>query len=178
MFRLAGQLVTVSLALLAAAQERPGAPADTAEAYMGKGYDLVQKEQYSEAAQEFQAALALNPALVRVRYQLAVCYFALYQFTESRREFERLKRETADPSVVYYLGRIDLVEDHLDAAILLLNRVASDPPFPDTAYYLGSAYLKKGELRSAEKWLRTAAELVPFDARVPEHLARICLKTG
>jgi tetratricopeptide (TPR) repeat protein len=139
----------------------------------------VQKELYSEAAQEFQAALALNSALVRVRYQLAICYFAIYQSAESRREFQRLLRETAaDPSVIYYLGRLDLVEENLDSAIARLSRVASDPPFPDTACYLGSAYMKKGDLAQAEKWLRKAAQLAPLDARVPEHLARIYLKTS
>jgi tetratricopeptide (TPR) repeat protein len=159
-------------------QERPSSGVGI-DAQIGKGYDLVQKELYLEAAQEFQAALALNPALVRVRYQLGVCYFAIYQFAESRKEFERLLRETAaDPSIVYYLGRLDLVEENLDSAISRLNIVASDPPFPDTAYYLGSAYLKKGDLAQAEKWLRKAAELAPRDARVPEHLARINLKTG
>ena len=167
-----------TLAFLLNAQEQPGGPAGVA-AHIGKGYDLVQKELYSEAAQEFQAALALNPALVRVRYQLGVCYFAMYQLAESRKEFERLLRETAaDPSVVYYLGRLDLVEENLDPAISRLNQVVSDPPFPDTAYYLGSAYMKKGELTQAEKWLRKAAELAPLDARVPEHLARLNLKMG
>jgi tetratricopeptide (TPR) repeat protein len=76
------------------------------------------------------------------------------------------------------LGRLDLLEGDLDSALRRLKSVASDPPFPDTAYYLGSAYLKQGDLKSAEAWLRKAAELDPRDFRIPDHLARVYQKTG
>jgi tetratricopeptide (TPR) repeat protein len=129
--------------------------------------------------QEFQAALDLNPKLAQVRYQLGVSYFALQQWPESRREFEWLRRETnADPGVVYYLGRLDLQEENLDGAITQLEKIVADPPFPDASYYLGSAYLKKGKLIEAEKWLKQAAKANPNDFRVPERLARAYLKAG
>ena len=44
---------------------------------------------------------------------------------------------------MYYLGRLDLMEGKVDEAILKLTIAASDPPFPDTPYYLGFAYFKK-----------------------------------
>src|SRR5437764_15202567 len=62
-----------------------GAPsANTIEAHAGRGYEDVQNQRFEEATQEFQAALALNAGLVRIRYELAVCYFALRQFSQSR----------------------------------------------------------------------------------------------
>jgi hypothetical protein len=41
--------------------------------------------------------------------------------------------------MIYYLGRLDLNEKNLDAAIRQLLQVAAHPPFPDTANYLGPA---------------------------------------
>jgi tetratricopeptide (TPR) repeat protein len=159
--------------------KHPNTSANTIEAHVGKGYEYVQNSQFQLAAQEFQAALALNPALARVRYQLAVCHFALQQFKEAREEFERLRREAgADAGVLYYLARLDLLDENLDSAISLLEGIASPPPFPDTAYYLGSAYLKKGKLEEAEKWLKKAVELGPRDFRVPDRLARVYMKAG
>jgi len=160
-------------------ESQGGSSTDKVQSHIGRGYEYVQNNQFQNAVVELQAALALDPTLVRVRYQLAVSYFALQQFKESRQEFERLRRETAaDPSVIYYLGRLDLMEERIGSAILHLERVAPDPPFPDTAYYLGSAYLKKERNELAEKWLKKAAELAPRDFGIPDRLARVYVKTS
>jgi len=164
-------------ALMARVQEP--APADTAEAHLGKGYEAVKDERYQVAVKELQAALALNPRLVRARYQLAVCWFALGKTQEARQEFERLQKETGgDASVVYQLARLDLRAGDVETAIMRLVRLVNDPPFPDTAYYLGTAYLQKGELAAAEKWLQVAARADPRDFRIPEHLARTYQREG
>jgi len=138
---------------------------DTAESRLSRGYDDLKNDRYEEAIREFRAALALDPSLVlRARFPLAVALFESHQPEEARREFEAVRREVGDhPNVMYYLGRLDLTEDHLNAAIQELTKAASKPPFPDTAYYLGTAYLKQGNLSLAEKWLRKAAELTPRD---------------
>jgi tetratricopeptide (TPR) repeat protein len=155
------------------------ASAGTSEAHLGKGYEAVKDERYQVAAEEFQSALALNPRLVRARYQLAVCWFALGRTQEARQEFDRLQKETGgDPSVVYHLARLDMRAGDVEAAIKRFTRLVNDPPFPDTAYYLGTAYVKKGELAVAEKWLQVAARADPRDYRVPEHLARIYQREG
>lgn len=152
---------------------------DNAQSHIGKGYAYEQNQRYEEAAREFQAALALDAGLVPARYQLAVCYFALRQWKEAREEFERLRATTdGDHNVIYYLGRLDVLEGNLDSATRRLESVVIDPPFPDTAYYLGSAYLKEDKLEQAEKWLRRAADLDPRDFRVPDHLARVYQKQG
>lgn len=176
-------LLLAANCLLPSAYGLPPTPlcgqSDSTEAHVGKGYEYVKDERYQEAAGEFQAALALNPALVPARYQLAVCYFALGRRPEARSEFERLRKQTAaDPSVVYYLGRLDLLEGDSESAIRRLKSISSEPPFPDAAYYLGSAYLKKNDLKSAETWLRKAAELNPRDFRIHDHLARVYQKAG
>ena len=159
-------------------QHKPVLP-PAVQSHIGKGYEFVQNGQFQQAVQEFQAALDLNPGLTQIRYQLGVSYFALQQWPESRREFERLRSDAApDPGVIYYLGRLDLQEENLDGAVSRLEKIVNDPPFSDTSYYLGSAYLKKGKLAEAEKWLKQAVELNPRDFRAPEHLARTYLKAG
>ena len=156
-----------------------GPPEKTAEAHLGRGYEAVKDERYPEAAKEFQAALALNPGLVRARYQLAVCWFALGKAPEAREEFDRLQKETGgEPSVSYYLAILDLRAGNLETAINRLTRLVADPPFADTAYYLGAAYLGKREFNQAEKWLRVAAQADPRDYRVPDHLARVYQREG
>lgn len=149
------------------------------QAHMGKGYGLLQERSYELAAQEFQAALALDPALTKARYELAVCYFASQRFKEARREFGQLISETeGDSEVLYYLGRLDLLEENFVGAISRLEKANVAPPFKDAPFYLGSAYLKAAKLEAAEKWLRKAAELDPKDFRVPERLARVHLRAG
>jgi Flp pilus assembly protein TadD len=170
----------LTLLLIFATQFIPAvAQSPDVQAHVGKGYELEKDDRFAEAAAEFQAALAIDPNLPRARYQLAVCYFALARHDDARREFTRLRTETRnDPSVVYFLGRLDLVEHHPDAAIGELQSVVAKPPFPDTAYYLGSAYLEKGDLTSADRWFKKALPLNPRDFRIPDHLARIDQREG
>src|SRR5258708_5535540 len=93
---------------LGAQGERP--PSAAAMTHIGKGYELVQNDRFAEAAQEFRAALAIEPSAEKARYQLAVCLFAVGERDASRKEFERLSKETQnDASVAYYLARLDLV---------------------------------------------------------------------
>jgi tetratricopeptide (TPR) repeat protein len=160
-------------------EKSPPPKSDTAEAHVGKGYEAIKDERYQEAAKEFQAALALNPGLTRARYQLAVCWFALGKMTAAREEFERLEKETGgDPSVMYYVARLDLRAGDPEATIKKLSPLMNDPPFADTAYYLGAAYLERRQYEQAEKWLRVAAQADPRDYRVPDHLARVYQREG
>jgi Tfp pilus assembly protein PilF len=170
------------LAGIVAAQNAPDSTPDTdaTRAHLGKGYDALKQDRYEEAAQEFRAALAADPTLVlRARFPLAVALFESHKAEEARREFEIVRREVGDhPNVLYYLGRLDL--DSLDyaSAVRDLSKAVAKPPFPDTAYYLGLAYLKRGDLPNAEKWLTEAAHANPSDARVPYQLGFVYRKQG
>jgi tetratricopeptide (TPR) repeat protein len=170
----------VSVAASQAAPPALPATANTPEAHLGKGYDALKQDNYELAVSEFRAALQLDPNLVlRARFPLAVALFEQHKSDESRREFEAVRHETGDhPNVLYYLGRLDLEERNFESAIRNLNKAAAKPPFPDTAYYLGFAYFKHGDLPAAEKWLREAARLTPHDARVLYQLGFVYRKEG
>jgi len=168
-------------ALLAGAAQtqlaRTSARQDAVQSQVGKGYELLQNADFQGAAEEFGAVLDSHPQMASVRFQLAVCYYALHRAENARREFERLERETGgEPAVLYYLARLDLQEEKAASAARLLEQVASHPPFPDTCYYLGAAYLKLGNLEAAEKWLKKAESATPRDWRVPDRLARVYMK--
>ena len=180
-------LITLALLTLgielASTQQPPVAkpPATNApEAHLGKGYDALKQDQYDVAVGEFRAALELDPTLtLRARFPLAVALFELHKSEEARRELEIVRGEVGDhPNVLYYLGRLDLDDHRFEDAIRNLNQAAAKPPFPDTAYYLGYAYFKQGDLPAAEKWLQQAAQLNPQDARVPYQLGLVYRKQG
>jgi tetratricopeptide (TPR) repeat protein len=165
--------------LFGAQSEDFGSPPDVAEVHVGKGYELVKDRRYTEAAKEFEAALSLKPRLVRVRYQLAVCWFNVGQLKQSRDEFELVRRETGgDSSVTYYLGRIDLLEGNTESAIREFKSIVSAGRFEDAYGYVGLAYLKRSDLESAKQWLQKAAKATPRDPRVHDYLGGVYQKLG
>jgi tetratricopeptide (TPR) repeat protein len=156
------------------------APADSPDPHLGRAYDALRDDRYEVAAAEFRAALKLDPKLtLRARFPLAVALFEMKKPEEARREFEAVRLETGDhPNISYYLGRLDLDELQYESAIRNLNQAIAQPPFPDTAYYLGFAYFKQGDLTAAEKWLKEAGQMNPHDARVQYQLGLVYRKQG
>jgi tetratricopeptide (TPR) repeat protein len=153
---------------------------DTAESHLGRGYEALKQDRYEVAAQEFRAALAIDPTLVlRAQFPLAVALFEQHKSAEARQEFEAVHRETGDhPNILYYLGRLDIETRDFANAVKNLSAAMAKPPFPDTAYYLGFAYFKQNDLPNAEKFLKEAAELNPRDSRVPYQLGFVYRKEG
>ena len=153
---------------------------DTAEPHLGRGYEALRQDRYDQAVMEFRAALQLDPTLVlRARFPLAVALFEMKDTAAARREFETVRRQLGNsPNVAYYLGRLDLLDQNFTGAIRNLTQAMSKPPFPDTAYHLGFACLKQGDLNAAEKWLKLAAQANPEDSAVPYQLAQVYRKQG
>ena len=174
-------LFAIALAMLAlpAPAAKPQTE-DTAEAHLGKGYDALRQDLYDAAVTEFRTALRLDPTLVmRARFPLAVALFELKQSDDARREFEAVRREVGEhPNVSYYLGRLDLLDQNFAGAVRNLSKAIAKPPFPDTAYYLGVACFKQGDLAAAEKWLKQAAQVNPRDSLARYQLAMVYRNQG
>ncbi|HEX8872542.1 MAG TPA: tetratricopeptide repeat protein [Candidatus Acidoferrum sp.] len=162
------------------ASQEPAASAESLESHLGKGYDALRQERYEDAARELRAALAIDATLtMRARFPLAAALFESHQYAESRKELEVVKKEVgAQPGIFYYLGRLDLEEQHYKRAAENLEKAAQSPPFPDTAFYLGSAFLKAGDERNAEKWLKEALRVNPRDSRALFQLGTLYRKQG
>ena len=154
--------------------------ANALELHLGTGYELLKEEKYPEAEKELRAVLAINPGLaLRARFPLGVALFEQHKNAEARSEFEIVRRDAGDqPGIFYYLGRIDLAEQNYKGAVENLERVSEHPPFPDTAFYLGIAYLQTGSAQDAEKWLKKATETNPTDSRAEYELAKVYHKLG
>jgi Flp pilus assembly protein TadD len=172
-----------SLCRQAGRQDAPAKKAqagDSLEAHLGKGYEALKQEKYDQAETEFRAALALDPSLgTRAQFPLGVALFEQHKSAEARHEFESVRRATgSEPGILYYLGRIDLEEHNYKGAVENLSEASSHPPFPDTAFYLGFAYLKLGSGPKAEKWLKRAMQLNPSDSRAEYQLATLYRQEG
>src|SRR5437868_8293214 len=169
-------LIAILLAFSAAAKTQES----SASTHLGRGYESLKQDRYDAAVEEFRAALKTDPKLtLRARFPLAVALSELKRFDEARKELQTVQRETGEhPNVFYYLGRIDLEQRNFAGAIANLTRAATQPPFPDTPYFLGYAYFKQGDLTSAQKWLEQAAQAMPRDARVEYQLGQIYRREG
>ncbi len=171
--------------LLGQTSRRPqnSSPSDakaSAEVHLSKGYEALKQERYDDAVAQFRAALEIDQTLVlRARFPLAIALFQEQKNSDARRELQAVRAAVGDQSgVSYYLGRVELEEHNYKSAAALLSKAIENPPFPDTAYYLGFAYLKDGNDKDAEKWLLEAANRTPDDSRVQFQLANLYRKQG
>ena len=145
-----------------AQDQRPGV-----EAHLSRGAQLMQDQLFEAAANEFEQALELNAADPRARFEFAVCLVSLGRNDEARRQFDEVRQLTGESRyVTYYLGRLDLLSNDYASAIRRLGSLTEEPPFPDTAFYLGVAYISSGDVAGGTKWLERAAKLLPHDYRV------------
>lgn len=154
--------------------QRPGT-----EAHLGHGTQLMHDNLFEAAAGEFEQAVAANPKDPRAHFQFAVCLLALGRNDEARHQFDQVQKLAGDsPYLEYYLGRLDLLSNDYASAIHRLGSVAEKPPFPDTAFHLGVAYVSAGDITNGIKWLERAANLSPNDYRVHYRLGRAYASAG
>jgi Flp pilus assembly protein TadD len=139
----------------------------------------MKDQMYDAAASEFEAALAVEPAEPVMRYHYAVCLFGAGRNDEARRQFETLAKQAGrSPEVVYYLGRLDLLENKPVQAIHEFTSQEGNGKIADLPYYLGLAYVAASDPASAVKWLEKAASSTPRDYHVHYRLARLYSSLG
>jgi Flp pilus assembly protein TadD len=171
---IANFFAVIALGTLATQAQQTGV-----EAHLSKGVQLMQEQLFEAAAGEFQQALALNPKDPRAHFEFAASLLSLGRNDEARGEFEKVQKLTGESRyVTYYLGRLDLLSNEYPSAIERLGSLAEDPPFPDTAFYLGLAYISSGDVAAGTKWLERAVKLAPHDYRVHYRLARAYSTAG
>ena len=166
-------LVMVALVCSATAQH------PTIEAHLGRGTQLMQDNLYEAASGEFEQAVAANPKDPRAHFEFAVCLLALGRNDEARSQFEQVQKLAGNsPYLEYYLGRLDLLSNNYPSAVKRLASVAEKPPFPDTAFHLGVAYVSAGDVANGIKWLERAVKSSPNDYRVHYRLGRAYSSAG
>lgn len=165
------------LAGICLAQAQPQRP--NVEAHLSKGTQLMQDQLFEAARSEFEQAIALNPADPGAHFKLAASLLSLGRNDEARSQFEQVRKLVGEsPYVTYYLGRLDLLANDYKSAIERLGSVVEKPPFPDTVFHLGVAYISSGDSANGIKWLERAVTLLPRDYRVHYRLARAYTGAG
>jgi tetratricopeptide (TPR) repeat protein len=166
-------LFVVSLTLTSAVAR------DSALSHLGAANKLLDREQFSEAADEFQKALDLDRGLLAARWDLAVCRFELRQYEPAKKLLsELLNHASTNAMAHYYSGRIDLVEENIPSAIAHFRSIPSAHPFRDERYYMGRAYFKTSRWESCVKMLQAYIRQNPRDFRSHQLLGRAFLKLG
>jgi tetratricopeptide (TPR) repeat protein len=150
-----------------------------AESILGAGLQYLDQARYQQAITAFHQVLELDPTLITARYDLGVAYFSSGEFGEARQSFQEVRRESPNHLFsLYFLARLDLIEEDLDGAIRGFQLLVSQKPVADEFYYLGSAHFRKGNMQGALRVLQKAAVSKPNDYRVPLLMARAYQKTG
>ncbi|HWG21895.1 MAG TPA: tetratricopeptide repeat protein [Terracidiphilus sp.] len=176
---IAAALLALAAGICLAQARQPAVQQPGADAHLSRGAQLMHDQLFDAAAGEFEKALALHPADPRAHFQYAVCLLSLGRNDEARREFEKVQKLAGESRyVTYYLGRIDLLSNDYASAIQRFRSLAENPPYPDTAFYLGVAYVSSGDGNDGTKWLERAAKLQPGDYRVHYRLARAYSSAG
>lgn len=159
-------------------QEKHAAP-ETAMAHVGTGAELMRSERYQEAAKEFEEALNEDAKLDQARLDLAICDFELRNYTDARRLFSSLTSLNHEArTAAYYLGRIDLLEDHLDRAMARFRSLERGGEVLDEKYYLAIALFRKEQYAESADLLKQWIAEDPRDFRAHQRLARVLLKLG
>jgi tetratricopeptide (TPR) repeat protein len=151
----------------------------SAMAHLGKGAELMRSERYQEAAKQFEEALNEDAKLDQARLDLAICDFELRDYTAARRLFsELIGVHHQAPTATYYLGRIDLLEDHLDRAIARFRSLVGGGEVRDEKYYLAISLFRKEQYAESANLLKQWIAEDPRDFRAHQRLARVLLKLG
>jgi len=160
------------------ATAQPPARGDAAS-HVGKAVRLMQDRLFTEAAAEFEQALASDPNNDVVRIQYATCLFAQERNDEARKQFEIERQKLGDrPGLSYYLGRLDLRANDFTSAIKRLAPLEKDPALSDVSLYLGVAYMSAGQQARALECLERAARNNPRDPQVHYRLGRVYSMAG
>ena len=153
--------------------------ATAATAYAGKAVRLMEERHFSEAAVEFEHALAANPGDDNLRIQYATCLFAQERNDDARSQFEILRQRRGDwPGLEYYLGLLDSRSGDYTSSIRRLQPLKTNPAFPKASFYIGLAYLALGQKAPALENLERAAKDNPDDADVHYRLGRVYSMDG
>lgn len=147
--------------------------------HAGNATRLMQERRYSEAAAEFEQALAAEPENDTLRIQYATCLFAEERNDAARAQFEMERRRLGDRTgLIYYLGLLDVRAGRFAEAIAKLEPLELNPVFPKAAYYLGLAWSSSGQTARALVALELAARNNPHDSEIHYRLARLYTSTG
>ena len=172
-------LLKPEIARQRAANAKPG---QIALLMSSQGLALLQLKRSDEALAVFREAMALAPDDSAVRFQLGAALDRAGKRAEAEKAFrELIARDPLDANALNYLGYM-LAERggpaaSLDEAVTLIQRALKvEPDNPSYLDSLGWAYFQQGKLALADPPLTTAADKLPKNSVIQDHLGDLRLK--
>lgn len=141
----------------------------------------VQAEQFPQALGVMQDALRTKPDDVELQFELGAVQDRAGDRAAAEKTFLALLEKHPDHAgTLNYLGYMWAEQGvNLDRAEQLLTKAVAQEP-RNGAYLdsLGWAYFRQGQLELAEKYLADAAQILPRDATIRQHLGDVVAKRG
>lgn len=153
---------------------------NVAEAHVSRGLALTLQKRYEDAANEFEAAIALNPRLYEAWYFFARSAYVAGDPARAAERFERageIQPEAYDnwgllANAYNSLGRHEDAERSFRRAVEAAERTLHINPDEVRALYFGSgALVQLGEVEHGLEWAERAAAMDPDDPAVHYNLA-------
>ncbi len=144
-----------------------------------EGTALVQLKRQDEALAALNDAMALAPGDTGVLFQYGAALDHSGRQADAEKVFrDVIQRDPLDAGALNYLGY--MMAEHgtsLDEAVALIQRALKvEPENPSFLDSLGWAYVQQGKLDLADPPLSTAAEKLPRNSVILDHLGDLRLK--
>jgi tetratricopeptide (TPR) repeat protein len=144
-----------------------------------EGTALVQLKRHDEALAALNDAMTLAPGDTAVLFQYGAALDHAGRQTDAEKVFrDVIARDPLDAGALNYLGY--MLAEHgtsLDEAVTLIQRALKvEPGNPSFLDSLGWAYVQQGKLDLADSPLSAAAEKLPKNSVIQEHLGDLRLK--
>jgi len=138
-------------------------------ALMGEVY--ADQERYSDAIEQYQAALAKRPDATGMRFSIGVAYWAQRQFERAEKAFKEAYQENPnDPLTNLYLGDIGVRYQRFSEALPFLKFAEpTQTNLPQVHVLLGQCFAAQKELQKAKAEFLAAITADPAAAR-PHYL--------
>jgi tetratricopeptide (TPR) repeat protein len=117
------------------------------------GESLAGQSDFTGAADEFRAAIKLDPADTTAKYNLALALIELHQKLKAQELLvEVVHRGSQNPDVYYQLGKLQLDRGETKSAILTLEKGAKvSPQYESIHFELAAAFRKDSRMADAER---------------------------
>lgn len=158
---------------------KSAAPAQVANAHMLIGSAFRKAAAYSEGADQFKVAVAIDPSLENM-YALGLAYLSLPDLASANKVFSEVLAKFGSTALMHMkLGVAYGEGGYPDEAIQQFKKaIAKDDKLPGVHYALGASYINKSAEEGftlAEPELRREVAIQPNDPLVYPQLGRIAM---